>query len=477
MHQTGSLRHGNPRRPHRLLGWTTPLLLLLLPQSAAAAASNLDVMLQLREEASAGSPAWPILESLVDEIGPRPTGSAAMSHAKEWALRKLTALGFENVHAEAFVKHDAWLRGPESAAIVEPVARELAIAGLGNSVPTPTAGIEAEVVVFSSLQQLLEAPVGSLRAKIALVNQPMVRTQGNDGYHAAVQARNDGPSIAAARGAVAYLTRSITASEARLPHTGATRYADGVARIPAAAVAVPDADLIARLAVSGTPVRVRLHLSSTVITEAPAWNVVGEVRGRETPREVLIIGGHLDSWDLSECASDDGAGVAIATAAATLIARLPQHPRRTLRVVLWGSEETEGSGTAYAAAHRDEAPDIVLATESDVGAARAYKLSLPRHQASDERITAIVKLLAPLKVLVSPDPALSGGSDVEELHQAGVPVAFLNQDQSHYFDVHHSADDTLAHVRPADLDQNVAAWVVVLYAIADSDISFRMPSP
>ena len=454
-----------------------PLLFFLCAHQATLAASDVEIMAQLRDQAVAGSQAWQIVESLTSEIGARPTGSPAMSRAKEWALKKLTSLGFENVHAEPFVKHNAWLRGPESAAMVEPVERELAIAGLGNSVPTPSAGIEAEVVVFSSLQQLIAAPVGSLRDKIALVNQPMVRTQDGEGYRTAVRARSDGPSLAAARGAVAFLTRSITASESRLPHTGAMLYADGAPRIPAAAVAVPDAELIARLAARGTPVRLRLRLSSTLVAAAPAWNVVGEVRGRDLPQEVLIIGGHLDSWDLSECASDDGAGVAIATASAALIARLPQHPRRTIRVVLWGSEETQGSGAAYAAAHRDEVPHIVMATESDAGAARAYRLSLPPHPAADPGLAAIVGLLAPLKVLVSAEPASSGGSDVEELHAAGVPVASLNQDQSHYFDVHHSADDTLAHVQAADLDQNVAVWVVVLYAVAESGFEFRIPSP
>ena len=475
--------HG-PRNPDRygartmlraLVPAAAPLLFLCV-QQAAVAASDVEVMTQLRDRALAGSQAWQIVESLTSEVGARPAGSPAMTRAKEWALQELTSLGFENVHAEPFVKHDAWLRGPESAALVEPVARELAITGLGNSVPTPSSGIEAQVAVFSSLQQLIATPVGALRDKIALVNEPMVRTQDGEGYRTAVRARVQGASLAAARGAAAFLTRSITASEVRLPHTGAMLYAEGAPRIPAAALAVPDAELIARFAARGIPVRVRLHLASTVIAAAPAWNVVGEVRGRDLPQEALIIGGHLDSWDLSECASDDGAGVAIAMAAAELIARLPRHPRRTIRLVLWGSEETSGSGAAYAAAHRDEVPHIVMATEIDNGAARAYRLSLPAHPAADPGIAAIVGLLAPLKVLVSAEPALSGGSDVDELQAAGVPVASLHQDQTHYFDVHHSADDTLAHVQAADLDQNVAAWVVVLYAVAESGINFRASS-
>jgi Zn-dependent M28 family amino/carboxypeptidase len=240
---------------------------------------------------------------------------------------------------------------------------------------------------------------------------------------------------------------------------------------------VPDADLIARLAQLGTPVRLRLSLQSTVIAKAPAWNVAGEIKGREVPDEVIVVGGHLDSWDLSESASDDGAGVAITMTAAALIGALPRHPRRTIRVVLWGSEETQGSGAAYATAHRDELRSIVLAAESDFGAGRAYRLALPPVDASDPRIGQLVTALAPLKVFLSADPARSGGSDTEDLRKAGVPVASLNQDQHLYFDAHHSADDTLARVERKDLDQNVAAWAVAIYTIAESDLDFRAATP
>lgn len=432
---------------------------------------------QLREQAMNGNRAWELLESLMTEVGPRPVGSPGMDLAKEWAIRKLTALGFSNVHVESFTKENAWVRGVESGFVVAAVPRRLSLTALGNSVSTPAEGIEAEVAVFPTLWSLINAAPGSLKGKIALVNQPMVRTQNEEGYRAAVRARIEGPSLAADRGAVAYLTRSITASDAALPHTGLTRYATTSPRIPAAALAVADADFVARLASRGGLVRLRLLLQSTVIPKTLGWNIVGELKGREFPEQIVLIGGHLDSWDLSESASDDGAGVAITAAAAALIGALPHHPRRTIRVVLWGSEETERSGAAYAAAHQSEVPNVVLAAESDFGAGHAYRLSLPRVDPADPRVAELAAALAPLKILVSPDPARSGGSDVEALRIAGVPVASFNQDQTHYFDVHHSADDTLERVDRTELNQNVAAWAVLIYMVAESGIDFRAAAP
>jgi Zn-dependent M28 family amino/carboxypeptidase len=467
-------RRGSHREHSRLQVFAASALLFVCPIAVATSeAGAREVAEELRDQALRDSRAWAMLESLVGEIGARPTGSPAMTRAKDWALRQLTQLGLQNVHAEPFTKRNAWLRGAESAYMAAPDVRTLSIVGLGNSVPTPSAGIEGEVVLFSTLEQLTRTPPQSLRGKIALVNQPMVRTQNEEGYRSAVRVRVEGPSLAAARGAVAFLTRSISTSDSQLPHTGLTRYADGIPRIPAAAIAVPDAQLLARLIARGTPVRVRLLLSSTVLAEAPAWNVVGEVSGRETPDQVILIGGHLDSWDLSEAASDDGAGVAITTAAAALVAALPRHPRRTIRVVLWGSEETEGSGRAYADAHRTELRSLVVAAESDFGAGRAYRLALPEASASDENVHDIEAVLRPLRVFVSAEAARSGGSDVEDLRKAGVPIASLNQDQSRYFDVHHSADDTLERIDAADLNQNVAAWAALIYILAETGLDFR----
>jgi hypothetical protein len=390
----------------------------------------------------------------------------------EWGLAKLTALGFQNVHAEPFTV-TAWVRGPEAAEVTAPFPQRLAILGLGGSVPTPKGGIEAEIALFHTYADLLAAAPGSLAGKIAVVTQPMVRTQTGEGYGAINAVRTSGPSEAARRGAVAYLHRSLATSENRLPHTGALRYADAVPKIPAAALSVADAELLAHMAGRGQPIRIRLDLESHTVPNAPAWNIVGEVTGRERPDEVIVIGGHLDSWDPGTGAIDDGAGVSITTGAAKLINDLPQHPRRTIRVVMFGSEEMGGSGEAYAARHKDEVAKIVLTGESDEGGDPAWSVQLPKGALADPTMHALGGVLAPLKVYVNPAPATISGADVAGLALLGVPSVDVHPDATRYFDIHHSADDTLDKIDPKGLDQEVATWAAVLYAAAESDIDFR----
>src|SRR6202045_2289990 len=235
-------------------------------------------------------------ESLTPEIGQRLAGTEAHRRAVAWAEARLKAAGFENVHSEPFT-FPAWIRGAESADIVAPVPQHLAITALGGSVATDAGGIEAEIALFRTYDDLLAAAPGSLNGKIAVVTQRMVRTQDGSGYGAANQIRRRGPSEAARRGAVAYLLRSLGTDSHRLPHSGALNYEDGAPRIPAAGLALPDADQLERLAALG-PVRIRLLLTPTIQENAPSWNVVGEVKGTERPDEVVVIGGHLDSWDL-----------------------------------------------------------------------------------------------------------------------------------------------------------------------------------
>lgn len=426
---------------------------------------------QLRDRALTDQTAWTVLESLTTDIGPRPVGSPAMARAKDWGVARFKALGFTNIRVQEFAK-PSWTRGAESAEIITPHPFKLSILGLGETVPTPDKGIEAEIAVFPTLEALLAAPEGALKGKIAVINQPMTRTQDGAGYGAAVRARGAGPTEAARRGAVAFLIRSVSTSDSRLPHTGVTRYTDGVARIPAAALGVPDADLLEKLAAKG-PVRIRLNLASTRNEKNVAWNISGDIAGGATPQEVIVIGGHLDSWDPGTGAIDDASGVAITVAAAKLIGDLPQHPRRTIRVVMWGSEETGGAGEAYAKTNAAELPNIVLAGESDLGADRAYALQLPKGAVAHPALAALPTVLGPLKVIVSRDAAPFGGSDTEEMQEAGVPVFSVRQDASRYFDLHHSADDTLDKVDPRQLSQNVATWAATLYLIADSDIDFR----
>ncbi len=444
----------------------------LVACSLAAGAAQAQTMLQtaagLRDRALAGSPAYAILESLTTEIGPRPTGSPAQKRAMEWGVAKLKALGFQNVHVEPFAK-DAWTRGAEAAEVTGPYPQKLAILGLGGSTPTPPAGIEAPIVLFHAYADLLAAPLGSLTGKIAVVTQPMARTQDGAGYGALIAMRVEGPAEAAKRGAAAYLIRSLSTADDRFPHTGVMQPAP----IPAAALSPADAGLIDRMAARGAAVTIRLKLDSHVTTGAQAWNVVGEIRGRETPSEVVVIGGHLDSWDPGTGAIDDGAGVAITTAAGKLIADLPRAPRRTVRVVLFGSEETGGSGEAYAAAHKDEVAHIVLAGESDLGSDPIFKLRLAPGGVSSPALAGLAQVLAPLKIVIDPAAADDGGADVEGLQALGAPIMSYYQDASRYFDTHHSADDVLDRVDAKSLDQNVAAWAALVYAVAESDVDFR----
>ncbi|MDB5471588.1 MAG: peptidase family protein [Caulobacter sp.] len=425
----------------------------------------------LRDKALGDSTAWDLTESLTTEVGPRLVGSPGMARAKDWAVKTFERLGFSNIKVQEYAK-PSWTRGAESASIVAPYELPLSIIGLGRSVPTPAKGIEAEIVVFDAYADLIAAPEGSLKGKIAVVVQPMTRTMDGSGYGAAGIARRSGASEAAKRGAVAYLTRSISTSDLRSPHTGVMSYTDGLPKIPAAALGVPDAELLQRLAKKG-PVRIKLKMDSTTDDKDVAWNISGDIVGSSKPDEVLVIGGHLDSWDVGTGAIDDASGVAITTAAAKLIGGLPRHPARTIRVVMWGSEESGGASEAYAEANKATMGKFIVAGESDLGADSIYRVLLPKGAAAAPQIADLPALLAPLKVMVSRDPAPFAGSDTEGLQAAGVPVMSLSQSALRYFDLHHSPDDTLDKIDPSQMAQNVATWVTVLYLIADSDIDLR----
>lgn len=441
----------------------------LIAAAPAAAADFARDAQTVRDKALTDPTAWNVLESLTTEVGPRPIGTPAMSRARDWGVAKLKALGFENVHVEEFTTR-AWVRGAESAEVVGPYPQKLSILGLGGSAPTPPGGLEAEIVVFKSYQDMLAQPAGSLTGKIAVVTQAMRKTQGPEGYGSGVVQRALGAAEAAKRGAVGYLIRSVSTDDTRLPHTGAMRGEPG---IPAAALSVPDAQLLERMADRGKPVRVRLDMASSVVPQAVSWNVVGELKGAQAPEEVVIVGGHLDSWDPGTGAIDDASGIAISTAAAKLAATTGPRPRRTIRVVMWGSEEQGGSGGAYAAAHKDEVGKIVLAGESDLGASDVWQARLPKGSAAHPAIKGFIGVLPSLKVILSPAPASDGGSDTEGLKALGVPVVDFDQEATRYFDLHHSADDTLDKIDPRELAQNVAVWAAFLRVTADSDVDFR----
>jgi Zn-dependent M28 family amino/carboxypeptidase len=439
----------------------------LLAGPVVAQQSPAQTIVALRDKALTDPVSWDLLESLTTEIGPRPAGSPAQMRARDWGLAKLRALGFQNVHAEEFPV-TSWERGVEFAEVTTPFPQKLALLGLGGSISTPPGGIEAEIVVFKAYADLLAAPAGSLTGKIAVVTQKMVRAQDGSGYGAINAARRAGASEAARRGAVAYLVRSLSTDDTRLPHAGAMNYTAGVAKIPAAAISTPDADLLDNMVRRGKPVKVKLVLNSISRDNAPAWNVVGEIPGTK-PDEIILVGGHLDSWDAGTGAIDDGAGIAITTAAAHLAGQ-PNKPRRTIRVVMFGAEEMDYSGAAYSAAHKAE--NIVLISESDNGGDNIWSVRLP--PGGREVFAPLASVFAPLKINIAADVAVGGGDDIRPLITAtGAPSFNFRQDASRYFDLHHSADDTLDKVDPKQLNQNVAAWAALLYLAANSDQSFR----
>ena len=455
--------------------------LLALRAAAAPVVSPETVAVQLREAALAGhNIAYSWLAELTTRVGPRPAGSANEQLAAEWAAARLKALGFENVHIETF-PITAWVRGSEHGELLVPSHQPLAVAALGESPPTPAAGIEGDVAIFATLADLQAAPAGSLSGRIAFVAARMVRTQDGAGYGPVVAARIDGPQAAARAGASAFMLRSVGTDNHRLPHTGTTGYTDGRVPLPAFALSAPDADQLERIAAFGQTPRVRLTSSASYVRGAHSQNVIADVRGSGKPEEFVLLGAHLDSWDLGTGALDDGAGTAIIVAAAKLIRDLPHKPRRTVRVVLFGSEEIAqptppghaAGGFSYAENHRAELPRHVLTGESDLGADRIYSLALPAAVGKEPFAATALRVLGPLGILAEHEPPRDPGTDVGPTAEAGVPAFVLYQDANRYFDIHHSADDTLDKVERAPLDQNVAAWAALAWLAADSEVNFR----
>jgi carboxypeptidase Q len=450
-----------------------------VPAVAADAPSSETIAVTLRDKAMHGdTTAWDFVSELTTRIGPRPAGSASELAAAEWSARKLKALGFENVHIESF-PITAWVRGIEHAEITSPSPQPLTAASLGGAPPTDAGGVEGEIVLFASLDDLKAAAPGSLNGKIAMVAFHMPRTQDGSGYGAANSGRTLGPVEAAKHGAIGFVVRSLATGGHRLAHAGATRYADGRVPIPAFAISEPDGDQIERLARLGEKVRVRLTSTATYVPNAHSQNVVGDILGSSRPSELIVLGAHLDSWDLGTGAIDDAAGDAIIVAAARLIRDAPRKAQRTVRVVLYGSEEISQPSDAplgnrtYAETRRAEIGSHILAGESDFGADRVYAVSLPKGAAESPFGQTLTRVLLPVGVIPSSQPPGKGGSDVGPLGDAGVPIFLLNQDGSKYFDYHHTADDTLDKIDPAALSQNVAAWTALAWLVADSDVDFR----
>jgi Zn-dependent M28 family amino/carboxypeptidase len=444
------------------LAQTAPLP---MPRRGAVAPAPVDpALIALQDRAARDDTAYTIVSGLTTEVGPRPDGSEAEGRARAWAVARLKALGFANVHIETY-DVPTWQRGAESAAVVAPNPLPLHLAGLGNSAATPPGGLTLPVAYFASFNDLLLAPVGSLTGKIAFVSNAMAPTQDGSSYGSEGRARFMGPSEASRRGATAIVIRSIGTDHSRAPHTGVTDFAPGVAPIPAAALSVADAENLERLVKPGKPVTLHLVLDDHQTGLHPSGNVVAEVPGTDPAAGVILIGGHLDSWDLGTGAIDDGAGVAITTAAAHLLQTTGPH-RRTIRVVWFGDEETGGfGGQAYAKAHAGE--PHALAAESDLGADRVWRFGTELPAGAAPIVPRLAAALALLGV-VHGGKLVDGGTDVEPMLALGVSGIDLNQSALRYFDWHHTPEDTLDRIDPEQMRQNVAAWATVLAILADA---------
>ncbi|MGH7036135.1 MAG: M28 family peptidase, partial [Stellaceae bacterium] len=451
---------------------TLGFLSLLGPASAARAqSSGTAIAARLRDAGLKDAWGYRFLKDMTTEIGQRLAGTAAEARAAQFAETALKAAGFDRVERESFPM-TAWLRGEETAAVVAPAPQALVVTALGGSVATPKQGVTAAITLFRRYSDLLAAAPGSLAGKIAVVTQRMPRVMDGGAYGAANPIRRRGPSEAAKRGAVAYLLRSLGTDDHRLAHAGATNYEAGTPHIPAAALSNPDADQLERLAARG---KVTVHLVLTPHSEenAQSWTVSAQLNGSARPDEIVLIGAHLDSWDLGTGAIDDGAGDAIVAAAGHLIAQLKTRPKRSLRVVLFGAEEMDYSGPAYAKAHAGEVPQIVLAAESDFGARKIYAWQKPIGSDKTSFVATLADTLTPLGIFLAPAPALRSGDDIAPLRKLGVPVIAMRQNGLDYFDIHHTADDTFDKIDRAELDQNIATWAAMAYLAAQSDLDFR----
>lgn len=413
---------------------------------------------RLIEAATADTAAWLRLAELTDRFGPRLSGSENLERAIDWILMEMQKDGLENVHPEpVMVPH--WVRGEEWATLVSPRETKLHMLGLGGSVATPEAGIEADVLVVGSFEEL-ERRAAEAVGKIVLFDVPFTS------YGQTVQYRTNGAVAAARAGAVASLIRSVGPYGMQTPHTGVMQYQDGVPRIPHAAVSMEDAMMMRRMQERGDPVRVRLVMSARTLPDAESRNVVAEIRGRELPHEVVVIGGHIDSWDVGTGAMDDAGGCVAAWEALRLMKELGLRPRRTVRVVLWTNEENGLRGaTAYRDAHLDEIEDHVLAIESDAGVFDPVGFGYSGPEAG----FAIVEEIGRLLEVIDAGSVTrgGGGADIGPIMQLGVPGMGLQVDGSRYFWYHHSDADTVDKLDPVHVAESVAAMAVMAYVAAE----------
>jgi hypothetical protein len=429
-----------------------------------------EIAARILDAAQTDSRAYAKLEYLCDRIGNRLSGSPALERAGRWAAETMSADGLD-ARLEA-VTVPVWVRGRESATLVAPRERKLHMLGLGNSAGTPPGGITAEVVTVRDFDDFVSLG-DSVRGKIVLytAHMPGYDEEKGAGYGETVKFRVAGPSAAAEAGAVAVLVRSVTAKSLQSPHTGTLRYDPKQPKIPAAALTTEDADFVSRLVSSGEKVNVRLEMEAHFAPDAQSANVIGELRGSELPDEVVVFGGHIDSWDVGQGAQDDGGACCAIMESLRLLKSLGLRPRRTIRAVLFTNEENGAAGgRAYAERHLAEMPNHVAAIEADSGIFRPIGFGSPK--AEDERGARVNARLAEVLALLEPIGASrrkdgGGGADIGPMAVHGVPQIGFDVDGRTYFDFHHTEADTLDKVAKPDLDLCVAALATVVYVIAD----------
>lgn len=425
----------------------------------------------LREAGLADDVGLKFVEDLTTEVGARLAGSEAEARARAWAIRRLTAMGFENVRSEEFPV-PYWARITEGAEIVAPAPQKLVITALGGSTATPPEGITAEVVRYTSLEALDAAPPAAVQGRIVFLDEYTTRTQDGSGYGAGVAKRRSCTKHAVDKGGLACLIRSVGTQHRRFAHTGMMQRPSVGGAGPGAALSPPDADQLARLLARGT-VKLKLTIRVEMSPGVPSGNVIAEIRGRSKPDAIVLIGCHLDSWDASTGALDDAAGCGIVVGAAKLILARGMRPARTIRVVLYGSEEVGLFGAeAYARQHAADLANHVIAAESDFGAGPIWRFDTRVGANALPYARALHAAVKPLGVGAGHNNS-SGGPDLGPLVRAGVPVAGPQQDGTDYFDYHHTPDDTFDKIVPAQFRQNIAVYASFAWIAAESGWDFR----
>jgi carboxypeptidase Q len=437
---------------------------------------QLAAMAKIRDAAMGDPFALNQLRYLTFNIGPRLSGSPQAGAAVEYVAAQMRALGADVTLEKAKVPH--WVRGVETAQVVEwphqtaGTTQKVVLTALGGSVATPADGITADVVVVDDFAQLAALPPGAVKGKILLFNHKFdkelaAQGEGGQAYGGAVIYRGAGPIFAAQAGAVAVLVRSVGGADYRIPHTGMTDYSDKVTKIPAAAVTAEDADMLKELAGQG-PVKLHLTLTPQSFPDADSFNVIADWKGSEHPEQVVVVSGHLDSWDLGTGAIDDGAGVVVAMQAINVLHELNIHPKRTVRFIAWMSEEEGSEGAAqYMIDHKADVANHIGAIESDLGADHPtgiYYAGKPALGGWLRPVSTVLDAIGAETQQSSPET----GEDIEGLTEQGVPSFAPAQDSRYYFNYHHTPADTFDKVNPKHLAENAAVMSVLAYALADS---------